>query len=151
MPHEVRQRLVPYLYRIAGSCSAEHEDARLRILVLAAARIFAPIALDAAGMREQANKMRSISDTASYSEIRVAACEAESAAVYAERAAANAADATANAAARATYAAGAAADAYAWDEYFKVLDTVLNAGPQGEPWSADVVAQGVRLFEEAAR
>lgn len=27
-----------------------------------------------------------------------------------------------------------------WDAYFVVLDEVLNAGPQGEPWSADTLS-----------
>src|SRR5437899_1834786 len=50
MPDDVRQRLLPYLHRIAGSRSAKHEAVRLRILVLAAARIFVPLALVKAGL-----------------------------------------------------------------------------------------------------
>ena len=40
----------------------------------------------------------------------------------------------------------AAAEARAWDSYFVVLDAVLNAGPQGEPWSADAIALGANKF-----
>src|SRR4051812_11422479 len=36
MPDDTRQRLLPYLFRIAGSRSEEHQAARARILVLGA-------------------------------------------------------------------------------------------------------------------
>src|SRR5271165_2784476 len=39
-PDDVRQRFLPYLHRIAGSRSDEHEAARVRVLVMAAVRIF---------------------------------------------------------------------------------------------------------------
>ena len=30
-----------------------------------------------------------------------------------------------------------------WNDYYAVLDAVLNAGPQGEPWSADALDTAV--------
>jgi hypothetical protein len=46
----------------------------------------------------------------------------------------------------ARFAALAAADIWVWGDYFAVLDAALNAGPQGEPWSADAVAHGARAY-----
>ena len=47
-------------------------------------------------------------------------------------------------AAAAYWAAEAAAGV--WDDYFRVLDEVLHAGPEGEPWSADVVDTAARRY-----
>jgi membrane protein involved in colicin uptake len=143
MPHDHRQRLLPYLHRIAGSRSPAHEPARVRILQLAAVRIFAPRAFDAAGLHDHAARLRSLPDDVSRevaaAEVRAAEVEAEAAVVWA----------VANAAQAAQAAARAAARAAAWDDYFAVLDSVLTAGPQGEPWSADVVASKSALFVQA--
>ena len=62
MPDAIRQRLIPYLHRIAGSRSTEHEAARVRIMWLAAVRVFAPRALDAAGMHDHAARLRALPD-----------------------------------------------------------------------------------------
>ena len=193
MPDVVRQRLLPYLHRIAGSRSIEHEAARLRVLWLASVRVFTPIALDEVGLHSQANILRelhddvSVEDAASAASAAAAAAEENSAA---SEAAAKAADSAANTAAwaadsavevaatsaarkaawaataaadAAVWAATAAADAAAdaavwaartsskagsvWDAYFAVLDEALNAGPQGEPWSADTLRSGVGLYQ----
>jgi len=168
MPDDVRQRLLVYLPRIAGSRSAEHEAIRVRVFVLAAARVFAPIALDAAGLHDHAARLRALPDDADYKTIYAAsasyaadaasdaATRAARAAAHAaaSRAAANAYDAAAHAAAQAAaYATRAAANAYdaaaLWQPYFAVLDAALNAGPQGEPWSADVVARGTAAYVAA--
>lgn len=155
MPDDVRQRLLPYLHRIAGSRSVEHEAARARILTLAAIRVFAPRALDEAGLYGYAQTLRSLPtsidmNAAAKAASRVAAKAARladaaaRAAAFAEAAAlAWAAEAAARAAAR------AAAAAAAWDDYFAVLDHALSAGPQGEPWSAGAVATGRSLFVSA--
>jgi hypothetical protein len=212
MPDDTRERLKPYLHRIAGSRSPEHESARLRILVLAASRIFAANAVERVGLSDVAESLRSIPSDASYAAIegvaeaavarvaqikrvkwvagwaaetaRTAAeaawrsaeavaavtwAEAETVQAVAARAAQVAALAATEAEARAARAAHVAARAAAeaqdrsvqlaahvaaraataWDDYFAVLDAVLNAGPQGEPWSADVIAFGDRLFVAA--
>ena len=170
MPHDVRQRLLPYLHRIAGSRSEEHEAARLRIAVLDAVRVFAPSALDAAGLQDEAEKLRSLPDDVTYADAadaaryaaaadaarwtaapadaadaaRWAAAVADARRTAAPRRAAAAAD---DAAAATRWAAAAAADADAsWDLYFDTLDRMLTAGPQGEPWSADVVDAGASLY-----
>ena len=160
MPDEMRQRLIPYLHRIAGSRSKKHEAARCRILWLGAVRIFAPRALDAVGLTGEAAKLRALPDNVTAAAAYAAAQGARAAADAADAAAKAAAAAYAAAyyAAAAAYAAaqGAWAAAYAaraaaaaWDDYFLVLDQVLNAGPQGEPWSADVVSCGVNAYREA--
>jgi len=204
MPDDVRQRLLTYLPRIAGSRSEEHEAARLRVLVLSAVRVFASRALGAAGLTEPAAHLRTLPDDASYSGLRdaadaamwaadaatgVADAAARAAADAAARAAADAmawaaVDATAraatawaaraatawaaDAAARAAGAARAARTAEraatwaaaraaaraatwsaTWDDYFLVLDAVLAAGPQGEPWGADAIERGTTAYTKA--
>ena len=135
MPDDVRQKLLAYLPRISGSRSRDHETARLRIIVLASLRIFAPAALRVAGFIQEAERLEAIPDDVDW---RIAAAAARAAAR------AVAAAAAARAVARAMRAA--AAEARAWDSYFVVLDAVLNAGPQGEPWSADAIALGANKF-----
>ena len=46
-------------------------------------------------------------------------------------------------------AARAEARAAAWDDYFGVLEDVLKAGPQGEPWSADAIETGHNAYRAA--
>jgi hypothetical protein len=169
MPNATRQRLLSYLHRIGGSRSPEHEMARLRIIVLGAVRIFAPLALDAASLPEQAAMLRALPDDVSFNRAAQAAGAAEPAAAWAAGAAERAALAAARAAqdaaraaqdaARAAQAAQAAQaaveaaeslEAPAWNAYFDVLDAALNAGPQGSPFSADVMEHATRLYAEAA-
>jgi hypothetical protein len=169
----------------------------LRIVVLAAARVFAPAVLEAAGLDVSA--LRAIPDDATYGQICMAALSAERqaagaptswsagiAARSASMAAVRAAQAagvlqaetaaaavvvlqaagvlqaeTAAAAVVVLQAAGAAQSAAAaavvavsrgagaWDAYFSVLDEALRAGPQGEPWSADVVESAVTAYRAA--
>ena len=195
MDGTTRQRLLAYLPRIAGSRSEEHETARTRILVLAATRVFAPRALDAAGLHEFSGVLRSLPDDVSFLDVleltveiarvahnakptwtaqvvNAAAAAATGAAetIWATRtealtaAAGHAAKAAKFAAfgaaymaqkehmvARATAAQAhwAATDAAAtvwWGDYFPVLDAALSAGPQGEPWSADVIERGAQEY-----
>jgi hypothetical protein len=58
MPDDTRQRLLDYLPRIAGSAGPLYEAARTRAFVLGALRVFAPRALDAAGLLRYARKLR---------------------------------------------------------------------------------------------
>ena len=186
MPDDVRQKLLPYLHRIAGSRSQPHEKARAHVLALGALRIFAPRALDTVGLHDYAAQLRSMPDDIKWEvagraaeaarraagAAGAAAAGAAGAAEAARRAAgaawaaeaawtaaawaaaawatAWAAGAAAEAAARAAAeAARAAAEAAAWDDYFLVLDQALNAGPQGEAWSADVIAAGAAHYRAA--
>lgn len=165
MPDDERQRLLPYLSRIAGSRSPAHEEARTRVFVLAAARVFAVWALDAAGMTKEAAKLRNLPDDATYREISDAADgalgRAAAVGVWKGASGASLAWCAAREATRAARAARAAAEDYpvypeaaataaraaaVWDDYFTALDAALAAGPQGEPWSADVVEHGAALY-----
>ena len=49
-------------------------------------------------------------------------------------------------AAQAHWAATDAAATVWWGDYFPVLDAALSAGPQGEPWSADVIERGAQEY-----
>lgn len=165
MPDAVRQRLLPYLHRIAGSRSVEHEAARLRVIVLGVVRIFAPRALNIVRQCKHAATLRSLPDDVTYeaaTEAVVAAARvAWAKALWVPGAAGRAARAAMGAAADATArvvewrsiaAAGSAAEAVmAWDDYFAVLDAALAAGPQGEAWSVDVVTRQAAQFDNAMR
>lgn len=158
MPPKVRQNLLTYLPRIAGSRSPEHAPARLRMMVLAAARVFAAAAMDAARLPAEAARLRAIPDDASYRDIRdyaartllaprclnVAWRSASAAAAAAEWACAWENSVPTSWREAAAYAAAAASPL--WTNYFLVLDAVLAAGPQGEPWSADATERAVSAF-----
>ena len=80
MPDDVRQKLLPYLHRIAGSRSKNHQWARARALALGAVRVVAPMALDAAGLSEHAAFLRSLPDDVPLDAAGIAAREATTAA-----------------------------------------------------------------------
>lgn len=180
MPYDVRQRLLDYLPRIAGSRSQAHETERMRVVVLGALRIFVPRTLDAAGFHSLAAVLRAIPDDSNYSVMEIWAQAAKAvmvggrwpepespasvawimceAALYAVKLAARAD--VPNAAAEAwgamltdvmsvIVARKVANKATNWDDYFLVLNAVLSAGPQGEPWSADVVDAGTALYVQS--
>lgn len=156
MPDDVRQRLLPYLHRIAGSRSEEHEGARLRIVVLATARLFAARAMHGAGLLHSAAALRSIPDDASYCDIKdlclsIAASCAAAGAYSAARAAASAASCARASTSTSIYAAivHSVRSGFAWDDYFTTLDMVIKAGPEGEPWSADARDAGVAAYISA--
>lgn len=147
MPDDQRQRLLAFLPRIAGSRSAAHKQARGEILARGAVRVIAPIALDAAGLDTQAAALRALSPDCTVSTAAAKAKAAAAAAEAAEVAEVAAAWAAAWAEeAAAAWAAKAAAAAAAWDAALTLLDDALSAGPQGEPWSADVVDAGAALY-----
>ena len=154
MPDDVRQRLLAYLPRIAGSRSPAHEARRAKILVVAAFRVFASGALDAAGLPDEAAALRIIADQLDHG-LSYGAAGAAARAAWAAGAAARAAWAAgvaataAGAAARAARAAKAAEAAEVWEDYFSVLDAVLEAGPQGEPWSADALDAATTRYSAA--
>jgi hypothetical protein len=174
MPDGVRQGLLPFLPRMAGSRSWDSEPARVRIVVLAALRIFAPRALDAVSLAEWATRLRALPDDIDWHDAQqagraaLAALEERSdaprsalaALAMAVMATAEAAEAesarslgpsiwaAARAARKATPAAGAAIAsalsaqaANALDQYLVTLDAVLNAGPQGTPWTPNVAGR----------
>jgi len=142
---EERERLIgPHLFAPVGTAgvSAEVRLARVRKIALAAVRVFAPIALDAAGLTAEAARLRALPDDASYDELRDAAnnaaadyaadAAAKSAAAYASRSAtAAAARATAEAADAAAVAADYAADANIAVTKQALLDLILDLCEMG--------------------
>lgn len=150
-----RQRLVAYLPRLVGTVSPEHRRERAEYLAWQAIRVFAPMALDAAGRKADAARLRDLPAGTSFYEAKKVAREVQkvAAAAYttyaaaATAAAADAADAATTtttidaAAVGAAYAttttidAAFAAAAFAASEaaaaVFSALDGVLSIGPSG--------------------
>ena len=124
MPDDTRQRLLAFLPRIAGSRSEAHEEARVAIMVIAAQRWAVVAAV--------------VAPTVVAAVVAAAAKRAK----------------WAEAAEWAAWAAWAAAhspteETVVWNDYYAVLDAVLNAGPQGEPWSADALDTAVHRYAAA--
>ena len=167
MPHDQRQRLLPFLHRIAGSRSPDHEQARAEILARGAVRVLTPLVLDAEGLTAEAARLRAMPADCTMEEVKAAAWEAKVAAAWeAKVAAADMAAAwgvkasaayvaavyVAGAAAAASAAAAAAAEVAGpavWDAALALLDEALSAGPQGEPWSAAQVDAGMAAYRAA--
>jgi len=176
MPDDIRQKFLLRAHLLAGSIDPETRDARLRIIILGAVRIFLPMALDAAALCDEAKTLRDLPDDISYEEMKQAAAKASLAAkavvetattnagawavVAATDAEAAASWATTNAgttgawagsAARATSLAlrSVAPVEIVWDKYFEVLDEALNAGKTGEQWSATQIEIAVSKYKKA--
>ena len=142
---EQRQRLVAYLPRLVGTVSPEHELERAQYLAWRAIVVFAPSALESAGLPDEAAKLRALPEH-DWAAARAAAGAAAEAAWVAARAAAEAAGAAAEAAgaaarAAAWAAAGAAARAAWMDDCLETLDGVLAIGPQSPGFSKPVETQ----------
>ena len=113
MPDDTRQRLLAFLPRIAGSRSEAHEEARVAIMVIAAQRWAVVAATEVAATEVAATEVAAV----------VAAA--------AKRAAwAEAAEWAAKWAARAAAAHSPTEETVVWNDYYAVLDAVLNAGPR---------------------
>jgi hypothetical protein len=137
---EERERLIgPHLFAPVGTAgvSTKVKSARVRKIALAAVRVFAPIALDAAGLTAEAARLRALPDDASYDELRDAARAAQDAADAARAArdaaayAAAAATASRSAAYHAADAADAAADANNAAAKQALLDLILDLCEMG--------------------
>ena len=126
MGQEFRDRLQTYVPRLIGTASPEHDADRAEYLVWSSIRVFAPIAMRAAGLEEWAVRLEGLSG--SLAEARVVCRGARSAA-----------------AAAAAYDAAAAADAAAYaaddDAIFKVLDGLLKIGPSGATYTPAQIAR----------
>lgn len=133
MPDDERQRLLPYLHRIAGSRSPAHVQVRAEILARGAVRVLAPVALDAVGLTAAAWAAETAEKAAQATAWAGAAWVVMSAAWAAETAA------------RAAKTAGP----FVWDAALTLLDESLSAGPQGEPWSAVQVDAGMAAYRAA--
>lgn len=151
MSHRERQRLKPFIFRLIGSRDPAAESVRARILVLAAVRRFAPMAVEALGYRCEAETMRALPDDTSFRNLELAAVRISNAQMAARLAATSeaseASGASAAAAAR-DAVAGLMAGAAVWDEYFVALDAALNAGKQGD-FDMDMVPARLQQFETA--
>jgi hypothetical protein len=121
MPDDVRQRLVAYLPRLVGTVSPEHERERGEYLAWRAVTVFAPLALEVAGLGAWAHKLRSL----------------------------KAGDWQAAASAAAGAYASAAA-AYAWDSAFEALDGALSIGPQSPGFSGQAESR-IDAYRELLR
>lgn len=155
LPETPRQRLLGYLHRIAGSRSPAHEDARLTLMLRALVRVtladleapFRQVAILPA--RERAKAALALPPEPTLAEIVALAPHLEFlvhynlgvAVAFLERgdrwSAAQAAGADLDFADR------------SFDAFFTTLDAALNAGPQGEPWSATRIERGEALYAAA--
>lgn len=164
MPDDTRQRLLPYLHRIAGSRSEDHIVRRSRVLWLAAMRVFAPLALDAAGRQGFAGLLRTVSDDVPFASAHFLAtyvlkeCRpthsapmlpVEQVMNYVERSVREPWAAGSSVSQAIAWTAKLVPGPLVWDAYFVVLDEALSAGPQGEPWSADVLHAADDLYRAA--
>jgi hypothetical protein len=169
MPDDQRQRLLPFVARLAGTADKPGvELRRAEYLALEACRRFLSRALDAAGLPDHAARCRAVrtlngAQSAVYAAARAmgdATAEAVSTAVSTVWAATDAAvwaavaaRAEARAASVAAMAAKAArvgGDAAAWDDAIAMLEGVLAIGRQAEPLDAALVAERLERAKEAA-
>lgn len=177
MPDDTRQQLLRYLHRIAGSRSAKHVADRLRVMALAAVRAFLPARMEVGAIvtfRNATDRLRHIDDAAAYADMlamipggylrtgwrEIALKDGAAALNPAETVALALTWARDIPAVAPKHRHKQAVDAAALcgraaerlpdrSDYFATLDAALNAGPQGEPWSADIAAEGARRYTAA--
>lgn len=162
LPDGSRQQLKVFLGRLVGTVDPGAEQERAEYLAWQAIRVFAPVALDAAGLSLDATRLRmvegSLADAAKAA--TGAAAKAATKAVYAAYAASSA---TANAA-YAAHAANVAATAYAAahaahaanvanvanvNATIAALDGVLRIGRQAEPAEPEMWRAATAKFTAA--
>jgi len=162
MSHEGRQRLKIFIPRLVGTVDPEAVQPRAEYLAWQAVRVFAPIALDAAGLTSEAAKLRRFSGSlkkaaevldaasriaADASAAAAAMCIASAASAALSAAAngpVNAAWSAENAAAKvATSAAGIAA-------IIAAMEGALAIGKRAEPIEPARIANAQRTFAEVA-
>lgn len=170
LPDDQRQRLKPFILRVARNRDPESERARAEYLIRRAVGAILPIALEAGRLMERAAVLRRVARDGTLVEVRIVA---EDAAGATARLAADASRAaTARAAACAAQAASpgpllgagaavakvaeAAADAgnaevrrRVYDAAIETLDGVLGIGRQADPFDEADVRQAVAVFEVA--
>jgi len=118
-PEDVRQRLKPFVLSLVGSRDENKEMARMFLLADRAVRVFAPLALEVAGLGSEADKLRSLPTIEDEHTAKSGVGAAHSAASAAARAAHSIVDSTADS------SADSAIDKI-WDEAFKALEDALN-------------------------
>ena len=137
-----RQRLVPFVTRLAGSADTQEvEFQRVQLIVLRTTKeIVAPL-YDLIGLKEQAESLRSCDWGNCQERLRNAADAAAYAAKYAAAYAAYAADA----------ADAAAYAAHIVTTQLSILDEALSIGKQAEPIEIAVIKERVQKAKELAR
>ena len=130
-----RDRLQTYVPRLIGTASPVHDIERAEYLAWQAIRVFTQISLDRAGLKAEAETLRSFDGNLKDA---IAAARAASANDYAASAALYAADA----AALAAYATLAAANI---DIIFSTLDGLLDIGPSGENYQPTHIERANKL------
>jgi hypothetical protein len=123
MDDETRQLLKPYILRLINTNDSSKELERTKLLAWAAVTEFAPLALEKAGLKDHANKLRNLPKYDWYA-ARYAANATWAAAANAAWAATWAA--ATNATANAAWAATAANAAASWDLALAALDRALE-------------------------
>jgi hypothetical protein len=172
MPDDQRQRLLPFVARLAGAADEPGVELhRAEHLAVEACRRFLSRALDAAGLPDHAARCRAArtlngAQTAVCAAARAmadvtaeavssvwAAADAAAWAAAAARAGLRAADAASAGvgAAAAAQAAWCAGDSIAWDDAIAMLEGVLAIGRQAEPLDAVLVVERLERAKEAAR
>lgn len=160
MPHGVRQRLLPYVWKLNGTAdSPDIEQRRAEYLAMGAVTVIAANALDAAGLWDHARACRNSRDLKEAARAATAAksaaviCTATSAwstaystAEWAELAAAKASSLVN----RAWNAAKAAVAAEAWDDALALLDGALAIGKQAPPVEPEVLIQRLEAAKALA-
>jgi len=152
MGQDFRDRLQFYVPRLIGTASPEHDLERAEYLAWSAIRIFAPMALDAAGLNGEAEKLRgfngSLKDAASAAKAAYNTAFSDGAYAAASVSApafASAEAAYASTSADAAAAASARAAAYSGDAdaevIFDVLDGLLRIGPSGTVYTDEHLAR----------
>jgi len=135
MPDNQRQKFKPYLTQLLNTRNPELEQERGRVLAWSAITVFAPLALQANGLSEHAETLRTLPEydwtAESAAWAAVTAARSAEAAVTAARSARSAAAAwawAAVAAARsaAAAAAWAAAESAAWDLALVTLQQAID-------------------------
>jgi hypothetical protein len=149
MPVRPRQRLMPFVPRLAGTADTfEVEAQRAEYLAMAACRRFAARSLDAAGMSAEAARCRAARTldeayAATRETIRTAARAADAAMAARSAVCASQGGSSWTASAAAEWAAAAAARPRAWSDALDVFDGVLSIGRQA--YAPDIATVAERL------
>ncbi len=167
MDDVTRQKLVPFLHRIAGSRYPNNDSPliRERIMIMATIKAASRAAFNL-GMNEESRELNTISFDTPYYDITPIINKIRNTSHHivipisknndkdwdyynvislTNRAVHFATEAQFNKIG--SYCA--AALAYNCDDLFIALNDILNAGPQGEPWSADQIEIGLELYQNA--
>lgn len=144
-----RQRLRVFIPRLVGTVDPGAERERAEYLAWQAIRVFAPLALDAAGLSAEAEKLRSFDG-----DLKATVYTAYAAAICAGYAGGHAAagrycDAAYWACDAAAGAAGAADRTVVEDAMIAALDGVLKIGRQAEPIIPTRLVEAARSFDLA--